>query len=148
MREFNKVFGVGMSKTGTTTLAECFEILGLTPHKGFDPKLKRLHRDGRGVEAILRTAEGYRTFAVATSIRFHESSGFAQGFEHYESLHERPKNARAALATDLVLELARSDDSRPFFGFVHYFGPHTPYAPPEPWRSRWHEGPAPELPGP
>lgn len=26
-----KVFGVGLSKTGTTTLGECFEILGLTP---------------------------------------------------------------------------------------------------------------------
>jgi arylsulfatase A-like enzyme len=90
---------------------------------------------------------GYRTFAVATSIRFHDGSGFAQGFEHYESLHEQPKNARGALATDRVLELVRSDDSRPFFGFVHYFGPHTPYWPPAEWRARWHKGAEPELPG-
>jgi len=91
---------------------------------------------------------GYRTFAVATSIRFHDSSGFAQGFEHFESLHEHPKNARGALATDRVLELVRSDeDARPFFGFVHYFGPHTPYWPPAQWRVRWHEGAEPELPG-
>lgn len=26
-----KVFGIGLSKTGTTSLGECFEILGLTP---------------------------------------------------------------------------------------------------------------------
>ena len=62
MREFNKVFGIGMSKTGTTTLAECFQILGLTPHKGFDPKLKRLYQKGRGLEPMLREAENYRTF--------------------------------------------------------------------------------------
>jgi len=100
----------------------------------------------RTLAELLRDA-GYRTFAVATSIRFHESSGFSQGFEHYESLHEQPKQARGGEATDRVLELAGAGDGRPFFGFLHYFGPHTPYWPPEPWRSRWHEGPAQELPG-
>ena len=90
---------------------------------------------------------GYRTFAVATSVRFHEASGFSQGFDHYESLHEPAKDARGALATERVLALASSDDPRPFFGFVHYFGPHTPYWPPAEWRQRWHQGPAPELPG-
>lgn len=105
-----------------------------------------LARAERTLAELLRDA-GYRTFAVATSIRFHESSGFSQGFEHYESLHDQPKDARGRDATDRVLELMSAGDERPFFGFVHYFGPHTPYWPPEPWRSRWHEGPAPELPG-
>ena len=62
MRAFNKVFGIGISKTGTTTLAECFEILGLTPHKSIDRRLKRLYRKGKGLEPLLRTAERYLTF--------------------------------------------------------------------------------------
>ncbi len=90
---------------------------------------------------------GYRTFAVATSIRFHRGSGFAQGFEVYETFHELPKNARSRAATDRVLELAAAAAGRPFFAFVHYFGPHAPYWPPGPFRRRWYRGPPPELPG-
>jgi arylsulfatase len=95
--------------------------------------------------AELLSRAGYRTFAVATSVRFHRGSGFPQGFAHYETLHRLPKNARSRVATDRVLELAAGGE--PFFAFVHYFGPHAPYWPPEPYRSRWHPGPAPELPG-
>lgn len=100
----------------------------------------------RTLAEILAEA-GYRTFAVATSVRFHPGSGFPQGFETYQTLHELDKNARSRAATDRVLELAAAADGRPFFGFVHYFGPHGPYWPPEPYRSRWQTGPAPELPG-
>jgi arylsulfatase A-like enzyme len=32
-------------------------------------------------------------------------------------------------------------DGRPFFAFLNYFGAHEPYAPPEPFRSRFGEGP-------
>jgi hypothetical protein len=39
-----KVFGVGMSKTGTTTLGQCFELLGLTPTIDFVQELKDLVR--------------------------------------------------------------------------------------------------------
>jgi arylsulfatase A-like enzyme len=95
---------------------------------------------------ILRQA-GWRTFGVATSVRFHAGSGFAQGFERFETLEALPKNARSRAATDRVLELAAQRDGRPFFAFVHYFGPHAPYEPPEPWRSRFQSGPPALAPG-
>jgi hypothetical protein len=60
--EINRVVGVGMSKTGTTTLADCFEILGFTPHKGYDPTLRAARKKPGGVEKILKTAERYRSF--------------------------------------------------------------------------------------
>ena len=47
-----KVFGVGMSKTGTSTLADCFQILGLVPVAGFNGKLKELVRAGREPDPV------------------------------------------------------------------------------------------------
>ena len=57
VKEFNKVFGIGMSESGTTTLGACFKVLGLTPHKDFDARLKRIYRRGGSVEPILKAAE-------------------------------------------------------------------------------------------
>ncbi len=62
MPKAQKVFGVGMSKTGTTTLGTCLEILGYQPHIGFEPQLKRWMENGGDVERVLKAAEGYRAF--------------------------------------------------------------------------------------
>ncbi len=62
MTETLKVFGIGMSKTGTTTLASCLEILGFVPHVGFEPQLKSWIKAGRDVEYVLSYAEPYRSF--------------------------------------------------------------------------------------
>lgn len=62
MDERTKIFGIGMSKTGTTTLGYCFEILGFTPRASFEPKLKKRLSQSNGVEDALRFAERYRSF--------------------------------------------------------------------------------------
>ncbi len=62
MAEQPRVFGIGMSKTGTTTLGSCLEILGFTPHIGFEPQLKRWVERGGDVEKVLRFAERFRSF--------------------------------------------------------------------------------------
>lgn len=48
----NKVFGIGMSKTGTSTLGACFEVLGLTPTCGWDGNVKSLVQGHRVVDPI------------------------------------------------------------------------------------------------
>jgi len=87
---------------------------------------------------------GYRTFAIASSVRFEPTSGYPQGFETYETLYHLEKNERSARVTDLALERAAADASEPFFAFLHYFDAHAPYAAPEPYRTLWHPG----LPAP
>ena len=47
-----KVFGIGMSKTGTSTLDACFRILGLVPVAGYNAELKALVRAGRELDPI------------------------------------------------------------------------------------------------
>jgi len=83
---------------------------------------------------------GYRTFAVASSVRFHPLSGYGQGFETYGVVRSLRKSRLGALVTQTALGIIRQPDTRPFFGFLHYLGPHQPYAPPEPYRSQWHPG--------
>ena len=44
-------------------------------------------------------------------------------------------------ATDITrrgIQFVRSHARKPFFLWLHYFDPHAPYEPPEPWRSRWY----------
>lgn len=92
-------------------------------------------------------AHGYRTFAAASSVRFNSGAGFDQGFDRYLTLFDLDKNLRSAAVTDFALEQLEAAD-RPVFGFLHYFDPHEPYAPPEPWRSRFHSGRPPSAPAP
>ena len=58
----NRVVGIGMAKTGTTTLGSCLEILGFGPHKGYDPVLREARKKPGGIERILKAADGYRCF--------------------------------------------------------------------------------------
>ncbi len=58
--QINKVIGIGMSKTGTTTLGKCLELLGFTPHQGHNRKLKQHLVSGGAVQQILAAAEKYR----------------------------------------------------------------------------------------
>ena len=62
MSTSNKIFGIGMSKTGTTTLASCFELLGFGPHISYDPQLKKWVENGGDLESIFKKVEGFRTF--------------------------------------------------------------------------------------
>jgi arylsulfatase A-like enzyme/Flp pilus assembly protein TadD len=83
---------------------------------------------------------GYRTGAAVSSFVLRGDTGLAAGFEHYEDAlardpgqSERPgaETVRRALAW---LAEVRGES---FFLLVHLFEPHSPYDPPEPWRSRY-----------
>jgi arylsulfatase len=48
-------------------------------------------------------------------------------------------------ADRVVEEISKSDDSRPFFGFVSFMGPHPPLAPPIPFNRMYNPDRMPEL---
>jgi len=95
--------------------------------------------DDEATLAEIFSRAGYRTFAAASSVRFRGKTGFEQGFDVFERFDELAKNDRSAAVTARTLDWIAAGDG-PWFGFVHYFDPHQPYAPPEPWRTRWHAG--------
>ena len=90
--------------------------------------------------AQIMQKRGYFTAAADNLGRW-----FSRGFDMYEgySWTMKYKNARKAEAVNKtafkVLDAARSQE-KPFFAFLHYWDPHTPYLPPEPWERMFYDG--------
>lgn len=100
--------------------------------------------DGRVVAAERLKQSGYATAAFVSSFVLARQFGLAQGFDVYDDY--RPSNTveRASRdTTDRALAyLQQAPTGTPVFVWVHYFDPHTPYAPPEPFASRLRAPPA------
>jgi len=101
-------------------------------------------RENLTLAEILRD-RGYATGAVVSAFVLDRRFGLAQGFDLYEDDPNAmaaggPRldpERRAADATRTALATARalSGRGKPLFLWVHYFDPHTPFDPPEPYRS-------------
>ncbi|HJO03568.1 MAG TPA: sulfatase-like hydrolase/transferase [Acidobacteriota bacterium] len=93
---------------------------------------------------------GYRTGAFVGAFVLDSRWGLAQGFDRYFDDFELPRQRMISLSTvqrpgsevvDTALAWAREDDTTPFFMWVHLYDPHTPYEPPEPFRSQYADRP-------
>jgi len=93
--------------------------------------------------AVLHGA-GYATGAAVSSYVLRPETGLSQGFDLYDAgipvhfndslgLSQRPGGQTA----DAALAWVKTVKDRPFFLFLHLYEPHTPYAPPEPFASRY-----------
>lgn len=51
-----------MSKTGTTSLGKCFRILGLTPQKSADQRLKNYYERTGDTAKLIKVAKKFRSF--------------------------------------------------------------------------------------
>ncbi len=95
--------------------------------------------------AELLGQRGYRTGAVISAYVLDRRYGLAQGFEEYgDDLTEghRPekfgyRERTAAQANRPAVQWLREHRHEQFFLWVHYFDPHAPYEPPEPYRTRF-----------
>jgi choline-sulfatase len=94
------------------------------------------------------SAQGYRTGAFVGAFVLDSRWGLKQGFEHYDDAFELKPGEQLDLSAvqrpankvvDPALQWLGQNDPRPFFAWVHLYDPHTPYEPPEPWRSRWND---------
>ena len=90
---------------------------------------------------------GYRTAAFVSAFVLDRRFGLARGFATYE-------DDVAATAGDRMLDAVPGDvtvdralawlgaaDARPIFAWVHLYDPHLPYAPPEPYATRFKDRP-------
>ena len=99
--------------------------------------------------ATLLAGRGYRTAAFVSAFPLASRFGLGRGFEVYEDAfvgarprpafveQERPGPETVALARRWV----EAQRGQPFFCWVHIFEPHYPYAPPEPFASRFRGDP-------
>jgi len=88
---------------------------------------------------------GYRTGGFIGAFVLDGRWGLKQGFERYDDNFDLKPGEQLDLAAvqrpanqvvDAALAWLKGKDARPFFAWVHLYDPHTPYEPPEPWRSR------------
>ncbi len=78
--------------------------------------------------------EGYSTAAFLSAVVLNKLYGLDQGFDVYEDLSDSAQTEAERSAedtTDMALEWLRQRTAdEPFFLWVHYYDPHSPYQPP------------------
>jgi arylsulfatase A-like enzyme len=104
--------------------------------------------DAQATLAERLSDKGYRTGAFVGAFVLDGRWGLKQGFQHYDDNFDLKPGEQLDLAAvqrpgnkvvDAALAWLDQTDPRPFFAWVHLYDPHTPYEPPEPWRSRWND---------
>ena len=93
---------------------------------------------------------GYATGAVVSAFVLDRSWGLARGFDFYDDafasedfakqdlgLVERP----AGESVSRALAWLQKNPRRPFFFWLHLYDPHSPYDPPEPYRTQYRSHP-------
>lgn len=103
---------------------------------------------GEGEETLAEVLQGhgFATGGFVGSFVLDSRWGVSQGFATYFDRFEAPSAAVTTMQAnqrsgDEVLEPAiqwiREQSDKPFFAFIHFYDPHTPYDPPEPYRSEY-----------
>ena len=89
----------------------------------------------------LRSA-GYGTAAFVSSFVLARRFGLARGFDLYDDELPQGQEERTARdTTDRAIAFLDRDSRRPLLLWVHYYDPHHPYRPPEPYLSRYRKSP-------
>jgi arylsulfatase A-like enzyme len=112
---------------------------GIRDNVGFtlDPSIRLLPE-------VLK-ANGYQTGAAVSGFVLRKNAGLARGFDFYDDdfdttapeqvIGRIQRNGAETIAASR--DWIRTNQSRPFFYFLHLYDPHTPYEPPEPFRTRY-----------
>ena len=98
-------------------------------------------RPGVRAAAEVFKENGYTTGAFVSAAPMKRISGINVGFDTYEQPAQMERGAK--LTTAETLRWLDTHGKAPFFLFVHYFDPHTPYRPPQPYQTMFRH--APEL---
>jgi len=100
--------------------------------------------------ATLLASRGYATGAAVSAFALSHVTGISEGFDFYEDGIESRRAGeslgqvqRSGWQTERLLEdwIQKQQAGKPFLAFLHLYEPHTPYDPPEPFRSRYASSP-------
>lgn len=135
-----------------TLPAHCSLLTGLLPfsHGVRDNAGFQLSPSTRTLAELFK-ARGYRTGAFVSAFVLDSRWGLDEGFDEYFDDFTVAVTDLAAMAAiqrrgvetwaEAERWLEGAGDDRPFFLWLHLFEPHTPYAPPEPFASRYPAAP-------
>ncbi len=96
--------------------------------------------------AEILSAKGYECGAFIGAFVLDGRWGLKQGFEHYDDQFDLKKYKHVDLGAiqrpgnqvmDAALSWLEGRKGKSFFAWIHLYDPHTPYEPPEPYRSEF-----------
>jgi choline-sulfatase len=99
----------------------------------------------RSIAQALKQA-GYATGAVVSAFVLDRSWGLARGFDFYDDAFSAETfqkkdiglvDRRAGESVDHAIAWLKKTPRRPFFLWLHLYDPHSPYDPPEPYRTEY-----------
>jgi len=99
-----------------------------------DHAVNRFSDSNKTLAEILRH-NGYKTIGIIGGIWLKRQFGLNKGFEIYEDDVYDLEGLKAEQIHQLVHKYINRSTPSPFFLFVNYFDPHTPYSAPEPFDS-------------
>ena len=91
---------------------------------------------------------GYSTGAVISAFVLDRSWGLARGFDFYDDAFSAETfqkkdiglvDRRAEESVTHAIQWLRKTPHRPFFFWLHLYDPHSPYDPPEPFHTEYHD---------
>ena len=129
-------FDRALSPAPLTFPAHASILTGRVPrrHGVRDNAMFRLGGDVPLLQERLAKA-GFSTAAVVSAAVLDRGLGLARGFATYEDAGSREERAADRTVDAAIERLATL--APPFFLWVHLYDPHAPYAPPEPYASRF-----------
>jgi arylsulfatase A-like enzyme/Tfp pilus assembly protein PilF len=139
-------FDEAISNVPLTLPSHCTILSGLLPlHHGIRNNGASRFPATKETLATALSRRGYRTGAFVGSFVLNRRFGLDRGFDVYDDAIDSSSVAANGLeaertgniVVDRALDWLSKPDARPFFAWVHLYDPHAPYAPPEPYRSRF-----------
>ncbi len=132
-----------------TLPSHCSILTGTTPlyHKVHNNGTYYLNKDIVTLTERLKE-KGYRTAAFVSSFNVDSRFGVGKGFDVFDDrFHEDEmiktfrSERRAEETTAAFLRWLDGPGEGPFFSWIHYYDPHTPYQPPSPYKEDFASNP-------
>jgi choline-sulfatase len=151
LRRDSIVFENALAQAPLTLPSHASLFTGLLPfqHGVRDNQGYRLSKDYTTLATFLGSM-GYATGGAVSAFALSHVTGIAEGFGYYEDGVESRRAGeslgqvqRSGFQTERLLEewIAKQTGGGPFLAFLHLYEPHSPYDPPEPFRSRYSSRP-------
>jgi arylsulfatase A-like enzyme len=115
----------------------------IPPYHGVHDNFDYWLDDSHVTLAEILKGHGFATGAVVSAFVLDSKFGTGQGFDsYYHDFGEEPGGGRAderkgQEVSNLAVQWLEKHKSDRFFLFVHYYDPHAPYLPPEPFASEF-----------
>ena len=134
-------FTQAYSTTPTTLPSHTSMLTGLYPTEhGIRENGRRVSTELDLLPALLKD-RGYTTAAFVSGFPLSGQFGLARGFDIYDDDFGAERTERTATeTTDLAMTFLK-EETGTLFLWVHFFDPHDPYEPPEPFRSQYPDDP-------